>query len=500
MSLNRPDPFLFKWAENGERFDVRNCGADHNNGRADIQTGFPKQTMVSVLQGGVPPWGRDHNGILYRLSEANQWTQAGGYPVFNQDLCNKIDGYSAGSILQGNDPSKPWVLWICVQDGNINDPNENKINVSKPQNGWQRYPVIEDKDGSTLYYNDLGELAIFTSENSIYKYVSWTTGSDMTGDGTRIKPFKTVDMAVKKAPSTGQIIIKILDVDDHYIVGSDDKSAQDIKYYSPGKAYNVGDNIQEEPRQTLSASINVGIRNIIIQPYNNPNGDPTQPDGWEELIQLAQRNVGDGWWGYCLTDEALASRGLRRPVLYKMWCYNYIYSGNQWITVSLRYCGFDGVQGSFSVGFLGCRLVNYNLQELESALYYVASAFERVGGNYMYNGTITDNLCLHKANAPWKYSVGGTDITTTNVSFRRQNSFIDYQQSRDGLFIGVNSNITLTVSDNRETVMPSTNYSYINNDAVDFLSKHQTYTETTLTVISTPSKRYAYINPNFAIK
>ncbi|CAI3941411.1 unnamed protein product [Commensalibacter communis] len=498
MSLNRPDPFLFKWAENGERFDVPNSGADHNNGRADVQTGFPKQTMVSVLQGGVPPWGRDHNGILYRLSEANQWTQAGGYPVFNQQLCDAIGGYSFGAIVATIEQNT-WVHWISLENENKTDPNSLDITLPGVQKGWRRYPVITERNGASLYYNDAGELDIFTAENSIYKYVSWSTGSDVTGDGTRFNPFKTIDMAVQKAPSTGQIIIKVLDVDDHYIVGTSDKAAEDIHYYSPGNIYSVGDNIQEQPKETLAASINVGIRNIIIEPYNNPNGDPTQPDGWEELLQLTQRNVGDGWWGYCLTDEALASRGLRRPVLYKMWCYTYIYSENQWITIALRYCGFDGVQGNFSVGFLGCRLANYNLQDLDNASYFVSSAFERVGGTYMYNGCIIDNLCLHKENALWKYSMGGSDITTTNVSFRRQNSFIDYQQKREGLFVGVNSKITITVSDNREEHMPSTNYAYIDNSAIDFLSKASTFTETTLKIIPKPSSHYAYLDINLII-
>ncbi|MUG08369.1 hypothetical protein [Commensalibacter melissae] len=90
MSIQRPEKlFSSKWAEYGDRFNIEDTGADYQNGRADIETGFPPQTMKSVLQGGVPPWGQDHNGILYQITEAIQWMQAGGLPSFNQDFCNK---------------------------------------------------------------------------------------------------------------------------------------------------------------------------------------------------------------------------------------------------------------------------------------------------------------------------------------------------------------------------------------------------------------------------
>ena len=37
------------------RFNIEDTGADYQNGRADIEKGFPKQTMISALKGGVPP-------------------------------------------------------------------------------------------------------------------------------------------------------------------------------------------------------------------------------------------------------------------------------------------------------------------------------------------------------------------------------------------------------------------------------------------------------------
>ncbi|CAK7192753.1 hypothetical protein COMNV_00961 [Commensalibacter sp. Nvir] len=497
MALTRPTPFLSKWAENGKRFDVPDTGGDTANGKADMQTGFPEITMRSVLKGGVPPWGQDHNGILYQITQSIQWMQAGGLETFDQDLCNKTGGYPVGAIVQSSDTTKPWVLWQNLQDGNAVDPNGLKINNASEQSGWRRYPAIEAKDGATLYYNDAGELAIFTAQNTSVKYVSWSTGNDTTGDGTRKNPYKTIDKAITVSPSSGQITIKILDVDDHYIVGMNDAVTKDPSQYTPGPVYTASDNITQEPTETISTSINVGIRSVIIEPYNNPDGKTDGPDGWEELINLAQVNTGDGWWGYCVDDDALTSRGLRRPVLYKLWCYLYIRDNGKWITSSLRYCGFNGIEGSFSVGFLGCKLANYNLDALNNAPFVMASAFEENGGSYIYNGCIIDLLCTPSTYN--KYSMGGTEITSSTLSFRRNNVFVNEQQNTAGLFIGVGGKLTLTITADGSGTLPSTSYNYITSNVNSFLSKSSSYTTGTLTQIAKPSPHYAYLDTNILI-
>ena len=201
MSIQRPGKlFSSKWAEYDDRFNIEDTGADYQNGRADIEKGFPKQTMISTLKGGVPPWGQDHNGILYQITEAIQWIQTGGLPSFNQDFCNKNNGYSKGTIVQGDDPNRPWVLWQCLEDNNRFNPNQNKVNIINPQNGWIQYPVISEREGNTLYYNDDGKMLIASPTVITEVYVSSTEGSDNTGDGTKNKPFFSITKAISVTP------------------------------------------------------------------------------------------------------------------------------------------------------------------------------------------------------------------------------------------------------------------------------------------------------------
>lgn len=120
MSLNRPEPFIYKWAQEGEKNKVPDSGADHSKGKADLLGGFPKQTMIPLSQGGQPPWGTDHNGILNRVTEALQWFQSGGTAVFDQNFCDKNGGYSWGVILQ--DASISTILWFSLTGENTFNP------------------------------------------------------------------------------------------------------------------------------------------------------------------------------------------------------------------------------------------------------------------------------------------------------------------------------------------------------------------------------------------
>ncbi|CAI3956823.1 unnamed protein product [Commensalibacter communis] len=432
MSITRPGPFLSKWAENGQRFDVPDNGADIANGKADIQTGFPEITMKSVINGGVPPWGQDHNGILYQITQAIQWTQAGGVPSFNQALVEKNGGYSKGQVLQGDDSSKPWVLWISVQDGNTNNPNENKINLASVQNGWRRYPVIEEKDGATLYYNDNGELAIFTAQNTNYKYVSWSTGSDIIGDGSLQKPFKTIDKAITVSPSVGNIIIYLADQDDHYWIGYGDVDKmidKETKQWNidtlPGKIYTEEDKQTTNPDSINFGYLSMGTRNITFAPYQL--GKRPDEDLWNIYQNKLQEVLVDGAMFYSADKATLDAIGLRRPNIILCWKYGHAKPKDYWTTTYIRWCGLNGIANAYTVLFNAIEFKIAHSALLDFSPFGNNIGWAESGYNFMFNGCIIGEQC-HSGKS---FMFGAGETNSSSLVFRRPNYFADPILNKD---------------------------------------------------------------------
>lgn len=109
-----PQPF----AESGDRAAIPDTTVA--TGRASYAEGFPPETMQPKIAGGVPPDGRDMNGILYALSAHALFLQGG--QVFNYDaaVSTAIGGYGVGALLESTDGS---TLWLNLVDGNTTDPD-----------------------------------------------------------------------------------------------------------------------------------------------------------------------------------------------------------------------------------------------------------------------------------------------------------------------------------------------------------------------------------------
>lgn len=207
MSIQRPEKlFLSKWAEKGERFDIADNGADHANGRADIETGFPKQTMISVLQGGVPPWGSDHNGILYRITEAIQWMQAGGLANFDQKFSDQKGGYAVGAVIRSW--RFPYVFYINMLDGNSVDPDVGSriedywVNTAKPGNNWAILSILSDNTDSISFLDSNFRIVTKVAGARTAVYVRPSTYKDKFL-GTPDFPYRTVQEAINVVPDGG---------------------------------------------------------------------------------------------------------------------------------------------------------------------------------------------------------------------------------------------------------------------------------------------------------
>lgn len=94
-------------------------------GAASLSMGFPYETMLKKIAGGVNPAGEDFNGIFHYLSLHQVWLNAGGQYKFNPDLASTVGGYSKGAVLLSDDAS---VLFISTKDNNADNPNVSTAN------------------------------------------------------------------------------------------------------------------------------------------------------------------------------------------------------------------------------------------------------------------------------------------------------------------------------------------------------------------------------------
>ena len=90
-------------------------------GAASLTDGFPPLTRTPVAAGGVPPSGLDMNGILYEMSAAIRWANAGGGYAFDGAFAadTNVGGYPKGARVMRADGQG---YWFNTVDGNEVDP------------------------------------------------------------------------------------------------------------------------------------------------------------------------------------------------------------------------------------------------------------------------------------------------------------------------------------------------------------------------------------------
>ncbi|MDP8617923.1 hypothetical protein QZQ41_25635, partial [Serratia marcescens] len=90
------------------------------NGKAAYDSGFPPLTMTAIAAGGIPPHGKDFNGLLNDITAAIRFSQAGGQYTFDSAFAQAIGGYAKGATVLSADGSKIW--WNTVE-ANTTDPD-----------------------------------------------------------------------------------------------------------------------------------------------------------------------------------------------------------------------------------------------------------------------------------------------------------------------------------------------------------------------------------------
>lgn len=95
---------------------------------ASFTDGFPPATFLQEGAGGIPPNGKDFNGILNVLSAWVRWQSGGGAVLFDSGYAASVGGYPKGARLMSS--VNPALTWVSSTDGNTTDPD------SSSASGW----------------------------------------------------------------------------------------------------------------------------------------------------------------------------------------------------------------------------------------------------------------------------------------------------------------------------------------------------------------------------
>lgn len=113
-------------------------------GAASFADGFPPITFILESAGGIPPDGRDMNGILQQLTSWSRWTAAGGPIAYDATFSAAIGGYPNGAIVRS--AAVVGREWLSVVDNNVTNPDAGGA-------GWLRLgalpPVVVTAIGTT---------------------------------------------------------------------------------------------------------------------------------------------------------------------------------------------------------------------------------------------------------------------------------------------------------------------------------------------------------------
>lgn len=134
--IDYPRIIKIPFANEGEKNEIpENRSEDMKANRATLSSGFPNITMQPIAAGGMPPSGKDMNGILNLLSQHVVYQNSGGLYKFNSELCAAVGGYPKGAVLIDNAGDK------CYQS--LHDSNSVNFNIDDPSGHWKIFVLAQ---------------------------------------------------------------------------------------------------------------------------------------------------------------------------------------------------------------------------------------------------------------------------------------------------------------------------------------------------------------------
>lgn len=119
-----PTKFPTAFAEDGQKNAIPEASQiGITDGAASLTDGFPPLTMTPMSLGGIPPSGKDMNGILNEISDVSRWANAGGGYRYDSSFANNsnVGGYPKGAKVLAEDGKG---YWISTADNNVTDPDQ----------------------------------------------------------------------------------------------------------------------------------------------------------------------------------------------------------------------------------------------------------------------------------------------------------------------------------------------------------------------------------------
>lgn len=91
-------------------------------GAASLQTGFPPDTFVQVSAGGLPPNGKDVNGILFEATAWDRWFSIGGAVPWDSAQSAAVGGYPKGAVVADTAAPGYGTYYVSKIDDNTDNP------------------------------------------------------------------------------------------------------------------------------------------------------------------------------------------------------------------------------------------------------------------------------------------------------------------------------------------------------------------------------------------
>ncbi|EAM8427242.1 phage tail protein [Salmonella enterica] len=220
MKLNdKPRQLAVPFASTGDKNNIPDKATQQTkeSGNAAYDSGFPPVTMTPISAGGIPPHGKDFNGLMHDITAAIRYVQAGGLYTYNANFAGAIGGYAKDAILAGVSTT---AVWLNTIDDNLTDPegadSAGWVNLlADPLKLflWQKNNLSDLQNKGTARDN----LQVYSQEQTDLKYLA----KDQNGSDIPEKPLflqnvgltETVEQARNAVPSTRKVNGKALTTD-----------------------------------------------------------------------------------------------------------------------------------------------------------------------------------------------------------------------------------------------------------------------------------------------
>ncbi|ECQ0549205.1 tail fiber protein [Salmonella enterica] len=201
MKFNdKPRQLAVPFASAGDKNNIPDKATQQTkeSGNAAYDSGFPPVTMTPISAGGIPPHGKDFNGLMHDITAAIRYVQAGGLYTYNANFAGAIGGYAKDAILAGVSTT---AVWLNTIDDNLTDPegadSAGWVNLlADPLKLflWQKNNLSDLQNKGTARDN----LQVYSQEQTDLKYLA----KDQNGADILNKPLFVQNIGALPAEGT----------------------------------------------------------------------------------------------------------------------------------------------------------------------------------------------------------------------------------------------------------------------------------------------------------